>query len=141
MELQISAIKNGTVIDHLPTDTALKVVEILDLKNFRETVTVAFNLTSNSLGKKGIVKVACRTLTKEELEKISLIAPGATINIIEDFKVKEKKEVPEPKEINGIVKCNNSRCITNSEKVETKFLNENKIYAKNFFRKNKINSQ
>ena len=100
MELQISAIKNGTVIDHLPTDTALKVVEILDLKNFRETVTVAFNLTSNSLGKKGIVKVACRTLTKEELEKISLIAPGATINIIEDFKVKEKKEAPEPKEIN-----------------------------------------
>ena len=124
MELQISAIKNGTVIDHLPTDKALKVVEILDLKNFNETVTVAFNLTSNSLGKKGIVKVACRTLTEEELEKISLIAPGATINIIENFMVKEKKEVPEPREINSILKCNNSRCITNSENVKTKFLNE-----------------
>ena len=84
MELQISAIKNGTVIDHLPTDTALKVVEILDLKNFRETVTVAFNLTSNSLGKKGIVK------------------------------------------------CNNSRCITNSEKVETKFLNESDSHGRKY---------
>ena len=132
MELQISAIKNGTVIDHLPTDTALKVVEILDLKNFKETVTVAFNLTSNSLGKKGIVKVACRTLTEEELEKISLLAPGATINIIEDFKVKEKKEVPEPREINGILKCNNSRCITNNENVKTKFMNETDSHGRKY---------
>ena len=124
MELQISAIKNGTVIDHLPTDTALKVVEILDLKNFRETVTVAFNLTSNSLGKKGIVKVDARNLTEEELEKISIIAPGATINIIKDFHVQEKKEVPIPKKIIGLMRCNNNRCITNSENVKTKFLNE-----------------
>ena len=124
MELQISAIKNGTVIDHLPTDTALKVVEILDLKNFRETVTVAFNLTSNSLGKKGIVKVDARNLTEEELEKISIIAPGATINIIKDFHVQEKKEVPVPKRIIGLMRCNNNRCITNSESVKTKFLNE-----------------
>lgn len=124
MELQISAIKNGTVIDHLPTDKALKVVEILKLKDSKETVTVAFNLASNSLGKKGIVKVASRALTEEELEKISLIAPGATINIIENFLVKEKKEVPVPKEVNGILKCNNSRCITNNENVKTRFINE-----------------
>ena len=124
MELQISAIKNGTVIDHLPTDKALKVVEILDLKHSTETVTIAFNLHSNSLEKKGIVKVASRALTKQELEKISIIAPGATINIIEDYKVKEKKEVPEPKEITGIIKCNNTRCITNHEEIKTKFINE-----------------
>ena len=106
------------------TDKALKVVEILDLKNSKETVTIAFNLTSNSLGKKGIVKVDARNLTEEELEKISIIAPGATINIIKDFYVQEKKEVPVPKRIIGLMRCNNNRCITNSESVKTKFLNE-----------------
>lgn len=124
MELQISAIKNGTVIDHLPTDKALKVVEILNLKDSKKTVTIAFNLTSNSLEKKGIIKVASRNLTEEELEKISIIAPGATINIIKDFHVQEKKEVPVPKKIVGLMKCNNNRCITNSENMKTKFLNE-----------------
>ena len=132
MELQISAIKNGTVIDHLPTDTAFTVVEILDLINFKETITITFKLTKHSLSKKGIVKVACRTLTEEELEKISLLAPGATINIIEDFKVKEKKEVPEPREINGILKCNNSRCITNNENVKTKFMNETDSHGRKY---------
>ena len=94
------------------------------MKNSKETVTIAFNLTSNSLGKKGIVKVDARNLTEEELEKISIIAPGATINIIKDFHVQEKKEVPIPKKIIGLMRCNNNRCITNSENIKTKFLNE-----------------
>ena len=94
------------------------------MKNSKETVTIAFNLTSNSLGKKGIVKVDARNLTEEELEKISIIAPGATIKIIKDFHVPEKKEVPVPKRVRGLMRCNNNRCITNSENIKTKFLNE-----------------
>jgi len=121
-ELSISAIKDGSVIDHIPSNTTLKVVDILNLKGLRGIISVATNLTSKAMGKKGIIKISGKDLTKEEVDKIALIAPNATVNIIKNYNVKEKIKVAIPPTINKIIKCSNPNCVTNNEKnVTTKF--------------------
>lgn len=120
-ELKISAIDEGTVIDHIPTDAAFKVVEILDLENHNGVVSIATNLQSRSIGKKCIVKVAGKSLTQNEVNKIAIVAPDATVNIIKNYSVKEKIKVKTPDVIENVVKCSNPVCITNNEQVATKF--------------------
>ena len=120
-ELSVSAIKEGTVIDHIPSNATLKVLDILDLKGIRSIISVATNLASKTMGKKGIVKIGGKDLTKEEVDKIALIAPNATVNIIENYEVKKKIKVAIPSTINRIIRCSNPNCITNNEKVMTKF--------------------
>ena len=120
-ELKISAIGEGTVIDHIPTDATFKVVEILDLENHNGIVSIATNLHSKSLGKKGIVKVGGKILTQDEVNKIAIVAPDATVNIIKDYNVKEKIKVRTPDVIDNVVKCSNPVCITNNEQIATKF--------------------
>ena len=120
-ELSISAIKKGSVIDHIPSNATLKVVDILDLKGIRGIISIATNLSSKAMGKKGIIKISGKDLTKEEVDKIALIAPHATVNIISNYDVKQKIKVSIPSTINKIIKCSNPNCITNNEKVTTKF--------------------
>ena len=120
-ELTISAIKDGTVIDHIPSDAAFKVAKILDLDGVTGIISVATNLSSKTMGKKGIIKVSDKSLTKDEADKIALIAPNATVNIIKGYDVKQKIKVEIPKIINRIIKCSNPNCITNNEKIPTKF--------------------
>ena len=120
-ELKISAIDEGTVIDHIPTDATFKVVEILDLENHKGVVSIATNLQSKSIGKKGIVKVGGKSLTQNEVNKIAIVAPEATVNIIKNYDVKEKIKVKTPDVIDNVVKCSNPVCITNNEQVPTKF--------------------
>ena len=130
-ELSVSAIKEGTVIDHIPSNATLKVVEILDLKGIRSIISVATNLTSKTMGKKGIIKIGGKNLTKEEVDKIALIAPNATVNIIKNYDVKKKIKVAIPSTINRIIKCSNPNCVTNNEKnVATKFYVLNKAPLK-----------
>ena len=119
-ELKVTAIENGTVIDHIPSESTFKVVELLNLKKVESTITVATNLNTKN-GTKGIVKIGDKSLTEDEFNKIAMVAPNATINIIKDYKVKEKKQVSIPDEIKNVVKCSNPKCITNNEKVSTKF--------------------
>ncbi|MEM5829148.1 MAG: aspartate carbamoyltransferase regulatory subunit [Candidatus Aenigmatarchaeota archaeon] len=123
-ELLVRKIKNGTVIDHIPAGKSLKVVDILKFdSSSNETVVILINASSKKLGKKDIVKIENRELTKDETNKIALIAPNATINIIRDWEVVEKRKVILPEILEGIVKCPNSNCITNSnEPIITKFL-------------------
>ena len=120
-ELNISAIDEGTVIDHIPTDATFKVAEILDLENHKGVVSIATNLQSKSIGKKGIVKVGGKSLTQDEVNKIAIVAPDATVNIIKNYDVKEKIKVKTPDVIDNVVKCSNPVCITNNEHVPTKF--------------------
>lgn len=120
-ELKVSAIKDGTVIDHIPSDATLKVAEILDLKGIRNVISIATNLKSKKTGKKGIIKVGGKTLTKDEVDKIAVIAPKATVNIIQNYEVKEKIKVSVPDIFNKIIKCSNPNCITNNENVKTIF--------------------
>ncbi|MBI2559072.1 aspartate carbamoyltransferase regulatory subunit [Candidatus Woesearchaeota archaeon] len=120
-ELKISAIDEGTVIDHIPTDATFKVAEILDLENHKGIVSIATNLQSKRIGKKGIVKVGGKSLTQDEVNKIAIVAPEATVNIIKNYDVKEKIKVKTPEIIDNVVKCSNPICITNNEQVPTKF--------------------
>lgn len=120
-ELKISAIRNGTVIDHIPAKSAFKVAKILNLDKEENIVSVATNLKSKMLGKKCIIKVGGKVLTKEEVDKIAIVAPNATVNIINEYDVKKKIKVHLPDYMENIIRCTNSNCITNSEKVKSKF--------------------
>jgi len=121
--LRVSKIKDGTVIDHITSGHALDVVKILGITGRRAgVVSIGMNVPSKRLGVKDIVKVEGRELDASEVDKIALLAPHATINIIKDYKVVEKKRVKLPDTIKGIVKCDNPECISNSsEPVQSKF--------------------
>ena len=121
MELQITALQKGTVIDHIPSEKTMKIVDLLGLTNSNEKVTVAFNIESKRNGKKGIIKIADRYLTSEELEKIAILSEEATVNIIDNFKVIEKKEMLLPNVLLNIIECPNNKCISNAEKMNSKF--------------------
>ncbi len=120
-ELKVSAIENGTVLDHIPANQLFKVINILNLQDSRNQITFGTNLESKQLGKKAIIKVSGRYFQDDEINKIALVAPMAKINIIKDFKVVEKRVIGVPDEIRGIVKCSNPKCITNHQPVETRF--------------------
>ncbi len=120
-QLKVNAIKDGTVIDHIPTDALFRVIKILKLDISTNMVTFGNNLDSRLMGNKAIIKVANRFFKDEEVNKIALVAPHAKLNIIKDYEVVEKRLVEIPKEIYGIVRCFNPKCITNSETILTKF--------------------
>jgi aspartate carbamoyltransferase regulatory subunit len=119
--LKISAIEEGTVIDHIATTNTFKVAELLNLRDSETIVTVGVNFESKRLGKKGVIKIGGRFLTNQEVDKIALIAPEANINIIKGYDVKKKFSVAIPDVIQDIVKCANPNCITNREHARTKF--------------------
>ncbi len=113
--LRVSKIKNGTVIDHITRGHALDVLKILGITSFEEgAVTIAMNVPSKRLGYKDIVKVEGGELDPKEVDRIALLAPHATINIIRDYIVVEKQRVKLPSTLRGIVKCANPTCISNS---------------------------
>ena len=120
-ELAVAALKNGTVIDHIPSDSLFKVVDLLGIKNINNNVTIGFNLDSKKCGKKGIIKVADRFFSDEEISRLSVVAPNVQLNIIRDYEVVEKKQVIMPDVVKGIVKCGNPKCITNNEPMQTIF--------------------
>jgi len=121
--MKIPRIKNGTVIDHITAGNAVKVLRILDIPQKQSfTVSVAINVKSK-LGKKDIVKVENREIAHTEVDKIALIAPKATINIIREYEVAEKHKVELPDTLIGIAKCSNPTCISNGgEPVESRFI-------------------
>lgn len=120
-ELKVSAIENGTVIDHIPAKNLFQVVNILDLEGFENLILFATNLDSKKFGKKGIIKVRGKYFKPEEINKIALVAPTATLIVIKDYAVVLKKKVEIPDEIVKLVKCYNPNCITNHEKIDTRF--------------------
>lgn len=123
-ELKVTPIKNGTVIDHIGNGLALEVLRIIGVKDLDKdsTVSVALHVRSQKLGWKDIVKVENMELSPRKVNAIALLAPTATISIIRDFKVREKRVVDLPERIVGIVRCPNSSCITNQrEPVESEF--------------------
>jgi aspartate carbamoyltransferase regulatory subunit len=117
----VSAIENGTVIDHLEAGTAPKVATILDLFNMTDTVIMGMHLDSQKMGRKDIIKIKNKILTKDQIDRIALICPKATINIVENHDVKQKFEVEIPQNFENIIKCRNPACISRSEEVVSKF--------------------
>lgn len=120
-ERQVAAIKNGTVIDHIPAEKTYQVVNLLQLETLETPVTIGYNYPSNKIGRKGIIKVSDNFFTDEEISRLSVVAQNVVLNIIHDYEVVEKKTVKTPDELRGIVKCNNPKCITNNEPMNTVF--------------------
>lgn len=120
-ELLVAALQNGTVIDHIPSDKLFQVVNLLGLDKMTAPVTIGYNLHSNKMGHKGIIKIADKFFSDEELNQLAVISPNVSLCIIHDYEVVEKKEVVLPETIVGIIRCPNPKCITNNEPMTTRF--------------------
>ena len=125
-QFSVSAIQDGTVIDHIPAKNLFKVIQILGLDKIDKQITFGTNLDSKKLNLKAIIKISDIFFEDEDINRIALVAPNAMLNIIRDYEVVEKRVVKVPDNIIGIAKCMNPKCITNFESVTTRF----KVVAK-----------
>lgn len=119
--LSVSAIQNGTVIDHITSDQTLRIMYMLRLLDKKCKTTVGFNLPSNRMKYKDLIKIEDHVLTNQEANEITIFAPEATINIIQNFEVVQKLKTSLPPNISGVFVCPNAHCITNKEAVESFF--------------------
>lgn len=119
--LSVSAIQNGTVVDHITTDQTFRIMHMLRLLDKKLKVTVGFNLPSKRMRLKDLIKIENHELTPEEANQISVFAPDATINIIKDYEVERKLDTTLPASISAIFICPNSACVTHAEPVESFF--------------------
>lgn len=119
--LSVSAIKNGTVIDHVPHGQALRIISLLRLLEKKCKVTVGLNLLSNRMKLKDLIKIEDYTLSNDEADEITIFAPEATINLIQNFEVSGKIITKLPSSISGVFVCSNPFCISITEPVESVF--------------------
>lgn len=119
--MAVSALCNGIVIDHIPCNSLFKVVNLLGIEKMPNCVTIGNNLDSNSMGKKGVIKIADVNLPEETINRIAVIAPHAVVNIIRDYEVVNKHQVELAEDLYDIVQCNNPKCICNNEPMPTHF--------------------
>ena len=114
-DLIVRRIKDGTVIDHINEGKGLKVLEALDIDgSCGSVITIALNMPSGKLKKKDMIKVEGRFLEDDDTNKLAVIAPSSTVNIIKDYKLVEKRHLSLPNEIERIFRCSNPDCISNS---------------------------
>ncbi|MDA0148610.1 MULTISPECIES: aspartate carbamoyltransferase regulatory subunit [Vibrio] len=120
-QLQVEAIKNGTVIDHIPALIGIKVLKLFNMHNSQQRVTVGLNLPSSALGHKDLLKIENVFISEEQASKLALYAPHATVNQIENYSVVKKLPLELPEQINNVFECPNTNCITHGEPVESSF--------------------
>ena len=115
-DLMVRRIKEGTVIDHIDEGKGLQVLAALQINGQDGSlITIALNVPSGKFKKKDIIKVENRFLADDDTNKLAVIAPKATVNIIKNYKLVEKRRVALPNEIDRIFRCSNPDCITNSQ--------------------------
>ncbi|MEZ5315136.1 MAG: aspartate carbamoyltransferase regulatory subunit [Chlamydiales bacterium] len=119
--LSVAAIEYGTVIDHIPAKTGLRIAHLLKLASYRHQVTLGLNLPSKTMGYKDLLKVEGREVSESEASQIAIFAPKATINIIQNFELVKKFSVTLPEKIEGILHCSNEHCVTNHQEILTRF--------------------
>ena len=123
--LRVKKIENGIVIDHIPQGKGTKLLEVLGVgENFGGTVSMLMNVPSSSFGLKDVIKIEGKHLKQIELEKVSIIAPFATINIVKNFEVVEKYKAKLPEVVEGVVKCPNPTCISGKENISKMMVKE-----------------
>lgn len=120
-ERKVGTINNGVVVDHITSGKGTEISKILGLDSLEEFVVIASNLESKKSGKKDLIKIEGKELSQEELNKIALISKDSTINIIRNGEVYKKYKVEIPETIENILVCNNPYCISNVEKIKSKF--------------------
>ncbi len=142
-EMQVAALENGTAIDHIPSEQLFKVASLLGIEHLNNRITIGNNLQSKKMGSKGLIKISDKFFEEADINKISLIAPNVIMNIIRDYEVVEKKQVTLPNELIGIVKCNNPKCITNNEPMNTRFyvVDKDKVEIKCHYCERKIDKE
>ena len=111
--MNIDSIENGVVIDHISAGCGMKLYELLGLDALDVSVAIIKNVTSKKMGKKDIIKIDADIPVS--LDVIGFIDPGATVNIIKDGVLIEKKEIEMPERLENVIKCKNPRCITSCE--------------------------
>ena len=115
-DLIVRRIKDGTVIDHINEGKGLNVLEALEIDGSRgNVITIALNMPSGKLKKKDMIKVEGRFLEDDDTNKLAVIVPSSTVNIIKNYKLVEKRRVSLPNQIEQIFRCSNPDCITNSQ--------------------------
>ncbi len=120
-QLQVEAIKNGTVIDHIPANVGIKVLALFDVSCTTKRVTIGLNLPSSALGAKDLIKIENVFVSEEQANQLALYAPSATVNQIENYEVAKKLTLSLPSSIKGVFSCPNSNCITHDEAVDSRF--------------------
>jgi aspartate carbamoyltransferase regulatory subunit len=110
---RVTAIKNGTVIDHIPSGKALSVLKMLGIDGgMSNPISMVMNVPSQKMGGKDIIKVEDRELTQHELDRLALVAPDASVAIIRSYAVAEKMEINLTDEVVNVARCTFSNCIT-----------------------------
>lgn len=117
----VEALKEGTVIDHIPAGQGLNILRLFRLAELGERVTVGLNLNSRHMGSKDMIKVENVALTEEQANELALFAPKATVNVIKNFEVVKKHLLELPQAIEGIFDCPNSNCASHNEPVASYF--------------------
>lgn len=120
-KLLVEAIRNGTVLDHIPSDKLFQIVSLLELDKAETPITIGNNLESRRVGSKGVIKITDRFFSENEISRIAILAPSIRLNIIRDYEVVEKKALSLPQSVVGLVRCSNPKCITNAEPMPTRF--------------------
>ncbi|MFA6097848.1 MAG: aspartate carbamoyltransferase regulatory subunit [Candidatus Paceibacterota bacterium] len=119
-EFKVKKIEKGIVIDHIKQGQSINILKVLKIDEKHGTpVLVLMFVPSSTFGKKDIIKIEDIILNKKNISIISLLAPDATINVVRDYAVIEKYRVELPREIEGIIKCPNPGCITNTNEPAT----------------------
>ena len=112
--MNIDSIKNGIVIDHIASGSAMKLYELLGLDGLDCSVAILKNVPSKKKGKKDIIKIDADI--DVNLDVIGYVDPEATVNVIKDSKLVEKKSISAPATLKNVIKCKNPRCITSVER-------------------------
>lgn len=120
-KLQVEAISSGTVIDHIPAYVGFKLLTLFNLTKTDQRVTIGLNLPSNALGKKDLIKIENTFLTEDQANQLSIYAPKATVNRIENYEVVRKLTLSLPETIDGVLKCPNSNCVSRFERNTSNF--------------------
>jgi aspartate carbamoyltransferase regulatory subunit len=119
--LSVSAIKDGTVIDHIKSGNALRIMHLLGLVKSHHQITLGLNLLSKRMGRKDIIKIESLELTPEQANEVVIFAPDVTINIVKNFDVTEKIKTHLPSSIKAAFICPNLLCVSQDKNIESIF--------------------
>ena len=111
--MNVDSIRNGYVIDHITAGSGMKLYELLGLDALDVSIAIIKNVNSRKMGKKDIIKIDADIPI--DLDIIGFVDPGATVNIIKDDKLADKKTIEMPETLHGVIRCKNPRCITSTE--------------------------
>ena len=111
--MTVDSIQNGIVIDHIAAGSGMKIYELLELGKAGAPVAIMMNVTSRKMGRKDIIKIDGSIPLN--LDAIGFVDPGATVNVIRDGKLAEKKRIGMPERLENVIRCKNPRCISTSE--------------------------